>query len=166
MWDDAKFQAFDLETSGTLYTYALQPHRVATNDAWITAVATAAKGSVFGKLMPTKDDLRELLQHAIDNKITLVGWNVAFDIAWLCAYGLYDLAVQVKWLDGMLLWRHLDIEPEYDVTDRTKKRSYGLKAAVREFIPKQAGYEDDVEFHNPPPEAREKLCIGLWRYLS
>lgn len=157
MWDDTKFEAFDLETSGSLYVYALQPHRVKTGDSWITAVGTAMKGNVCGKLDPTADDLRQILQRAIDEKITLVGWNVAFDIAWLCAYGLYDLVMQVKWLDGMLLWRHLEIEPEYEVTARSKKRSYGLKTAVATYFPQHAGYEEAIDFHNPAPEAREKL---------
>lgn len=157
MWDDTKFAAFDVETSGTLPEYALQPHRVNTKDAWITACARAVKGQIWGMLAPGKYELESLLLDAIQNKITLVGWNVAFDAAWCCAYGLTDLAMQVTWLDGMLLLRHLEIEPEYDATSRFKKKSYGLKPTVARFFPEHAGYEADVDFHDPSPESRAKL---------
>ncbi len=161
MWDATKFAAFDFETSGALPEYALQPYRVKTGEAWVTCLGLAGKSHgksrVVGVLAPDKERIRHVLQHAVDDKITLVGWNTAFDIAWCIAYGLEDLVMQVQWLDGMLLWRHLDIEPEYDVTDRNKKRSYGLKTAVATFFPQHAGYEADVDFHDPSPEARAKL---------
>jgi hypothetical protein len=41
------------------------------------------------------------------------------------------------------MWKHATIEPEYDTT---KKKSYGLKSAVAELYPDQAGYEDGVLF--------------------
>jgi DNA polymerase I-like protein with 3'-5' exonuclease and polymerase domains len=97
-----------------------------------------------------------MLQYAIDNDNTIVGWNVTFDAAWLIALGLEDLVMKAKWLDGMLLWRHLTIEPEYDALIG-KKKSYGLKAAVKEFLPAFAGYEEDVDFFDDAPEALEKL---------
>lgn len=161
MWDDTKFAAFDFETSGELPEYALQPHRVATGQAWVTCVGLAGKShgksTVKGVLAPDANRIEHILSCAARDKITLCGWNLVFDIAWCCAYGLEDLVMKVNWLDGMLLWRHLEIEPEYDVTSRNKKRSFGLKAAVVQHFPQQAGYEADIDFHDPSPEARERL---------
>jgi hypothetical protein len=89
----------------------------------------------------------------------VVTWNGVFDIAILIAYGLRDLVYQVKWLDGMLLWKHLDIDPEYDV-DKAKKRSYALKPnAVDAFIPQFADKHghDEVDFHSRDPAELAKL---------
>jgi len=65
--------------------------------------------------------------------------------------------MQVKWLDGMLLLRHLEVEPEYDVTSRNKKKSYGLKATVARYLPQHAGYEEGIDFADTSPEACAKL---------
>jgi DNA polymerase-1 len=157
MWDDSKFMAFDVETAGVLREYGLQPHRVNTEEAWLTSYAIATKGKVRGLLAPSCQILTALLEFAIKHKVTLVGWNVTFDVAWLCAYGLTDLVMQVSWLDGMLLLRHLEIEPEYDVTNRSKRRSYGLKAAVAEAWPEHAGYGEDIDFGATDPASLAKL---------
>jgi len=137
-WDDSAFIAFDFETSGELPEYALQPWRVAQGTAWATSLAWCEKAGksmrIEGGLDPSRDQMEAMLRHAIDNKLTVCGWNVIFDIQWLMAYGLTDLCMQVKWLDGMLLWRHYFIEPEYDA-DAGKKKSYRLKACVAELLP-------------------------------
>lgn len=161
MWDDLRFIAFDFETSGTLPEYALQPWRVRQERAWVTSLAVVQRQEsgisvIAGGLAPTVEQLREFLSAAIRNRQTIVGWNVTFDIGWLIAYGLEDLVMQANWLDGMLLWRHLTIEPEYE-TDRQNKKSYSLKAAVKEFLPKYAGYEEGVQFHDNSNEAKAKL---------
>lgn len=166
MWDDSKYIAFDFETSGTLPEYALQPWRVAQGKAWVTSLATVRKVpndlTVAGGLavgMPHAyllGMIHGFLTEAIDNNWTIVGWNVAFDISWLLAYGFEKEVRQLKFLDGMLLWRHLTIEPEYD-TVRHKKKSYRLKEAVREELPQFAGYEEDVDFHATDPESLAKL---------
>ena len=157
----SRFVAFDFETSGKLPEYALQPHRVKTGESWITCVGLAGMSHdvprVEGFLDPDRARLKYILESAIQEKKILVGWNLTFDIAWCCAYGFTEQVMELSWIDGMLLWRHLEIEPEYDVTDRTKKRSYGLKAAVKEYFPKHGGYEDGVDFHDESPEARAKL---------
>lgn len=159
-WDDAKHIAFDFETSGELPEYALQPWRVAQGQAWATSLAWCQRVptglAVEGGLNPTREMMEAMLRHAIDNKLTICGWNTVFDIQWLLAYGLEDLVFQARWLDGMLLWRHWFIEPEYDM-DRGKKKSYGLKPCVAEVLPQFAGYADDVDFHDEDPEARRKL---------
>ena len=159
-WDDAKMVGFDVETSGTLREYALQPWRVAQGHAWLTCFATAQKvekaivfGGGLGVDVPA---LRTFLETCIANQWRVVGWNLVFDIQWLIAYGLGDLVFQIKWLDGMLLWKHLTVEPEYELA-KHKKKSYGLKACVAEVLPQFAGYEDDIDFHSTDPAELQKL---------
>src|SRR5574343_298504 len=160
MWNDEKFVAFDFETSGALPEYALQPWRVQQGKAWATSLVWARKTEsgfdIQGGIDPTVEMMRQFLEETIAANRTIVGWNTVFDIQWLIAYGLYDLVMKARWLDGMLLWRHFFIEPEYDM-DRGQKRSYGLKNCVAEVLPKFAGYEQEVDFHDPSPEARAKL---------
>lgn len=159
-WRDSSFASFDFETSGKLPEYALQPWRVKTGEAWPTSLATIrtvqSKPVVGGCLNPTKQDMKLFLEEAADTHTRIVGWNTAFDIAWLLAYDLETLVFANKWLDGMLLWRHWFIEPEYDMA-RHHKKSYTLKNWVREFMPKYAGYEEDIDFHNPDLVVRQKL---------
>jgi DNA polymerase I-like protein with 3'-5' exonuclease and polymerase domains len=113
-------------------------------------------GTTHGGLNPTKDDFINMLIYAQENDCTIAGWNVQFDVQWLIAYGLEDEVFKCKFIDGMLLWRHLTIEPEYEATG-SRKKSYGLKAAVAEFLPAFSDYELDIDFHDPSPEARAKL---------
>lgn len=158
-WDDSKFIGFDVETSGSIPEYALQPWRVPSGSAWVTCFAAAGAmlpDKVNGKLNPKVADFRDFLHRCIDSDLTVCGWNITFDVSWLIAYGLEAEVMQVNWLDGMLLYRHYDIEPEYG-TVRHKKKSYGLKPTVAEQWPHLAGYEDDVDFHDPSEEARAKL---------
>lgn len=160
MWDDSRFIAFDTETSGTLPEYALQPWRVRQGQAWLTSLATVRKTPdgllIGGGLAPTPTMLRAFLQEAIDLDLTVVGWNTAFDIGWLLAHGFEAEVFRLRWLDGMLLWRHAFIEPEYDTT-KGSRRSYGLKQCVAEVLPRFAGYQEDVDFHDPDPAERRKL---------
>ena len=155
-----KFVSFDFETSGELPEYALQPWRITQGKAWATSLAWVWRPGnrlvAGGGLNPTVDMMRGLLEDCVTNKRTLVGWNTAFDIAILIAYGLEELVMRCKFLDGVLLWRHFDLEPEYE-TDRSKKRSYGLKTYVKEHLKWMAGYEEEIDFHDPSPEARRKL---------
>lgn len=160
VWDDSRFKAFDFETSGELPEYALQPWRVAQQKSWATSLVwcekTPSNIEFGGGLEPTRDMMGDFLSDCVKRKQRVVGWNTVFDISWLLAYGLDDLVMQVKWLDGMLLWRHYFIEPEYEEKGPNRK-SYGLKACVAEVLPQFAGYEEDVDFHDPSPAARKKL---------
>ena len=160
MWHNDKFVAFDFETSGEKPEYALQPWRVAQGKAWATSLVTLRKtadGHVLGGgLHPTRQMMEAFLDDAIEHRRTIVGWNTVFDIQWLIAYGLYDKVMRCRWLDGMLLWRHYFIEPEYDM-DRSKKRSYGLKACVAEVLPDHAGYEAEIDFHSTDPADLARL---------
>lgn len=159
IFDRKKYISFDIESSGTLPEYALQPFRHLTNDAWLTSYAvTYDDGSIKseGCLFPTKEIIESVLDKAIDNNLTIVGWNTSFEVAWCIAYGLYDKVIQIKWLDAMLLWKHLTVTPEYDV-DSKKKKSFGLKDAVREFLPEWGNYEDGVDYHSTDEANLKKL---------
>lgn len=159
-WNDDKFVAADFETSGEYPEYALQPWRILQGKAWATSLVWVRKvpGSlkIDGGLLPDRETIRRCLVEAAEAKRTIVGWNLVYDIAVFLAYGLEEEVFACNWLDGMLLWRHAVIEPEYE-TDKGKKKSYGLKAAVAEFLPDHAGYEEGVDFHSTDPEEMKKL---------
>jgi DNA polymerase I-like protein with 3'-5' exonuclease and polymerase domains len=164
IWDDSKIVAFDFEASGELPEYALQPWRLAQGTFWATSISVIRHEQqrlvpFKSKLFPDFGDMLAFLATAVREDWTVVGWNLVYDISILVAYGLGDLVHQVKWLDGMLLWRHLFMEPEYEM-DRSKKRSYRLKPdAVAEFLPEMAGYNDDVDFHSTGPDELKKLQL-------
>lgn len=162
-FDVAQHIAFDFESSGVKPEYALQPWRIPYGETWATSLAIVQRFSdgrapiTMGGLNPTVDDMRAFLQYAIDNKLRIVGWNTVFDITVLMGYGLTDLVMRCKWLDGMLLWRHAFIEPEYEATSFTQRKSYSLKPCVAELWPQFASYAEDVDFHDESPAARAKL---------
>lgn len=158
-WDDSRMIGFDFETSGKEHEYALQPWRIAQGATWATNLVWARKSPslVENHLFPDHDHMERMLLQAIQEDATLVGWNTTFDVSILIAYGFKDLVTQVKWLDGMLLWRHLSIEPEYEISTAYNRKSYSLKDAVKEFFPKHGGYEDDVDFHATDRASLKKL---------
>jgi len=176
-WDQLKCVPADLETSGEIThhdehgepqsAYALQPWRYAQGKAWITSGSLLrldpAKGLVkhFSQLFPTPDQLLTLLQEVVDNDWTILGWNIAFDISWLMAMGPAheDLCLRIRWLDGMLIWRHFDIEPEYEfAAAKHKKKSYALKpAAMQTWLPGVPLHNDGVKFHSTDPDDLKRL---------
>lgn len=153
-----KLLAFDVETWGTQPTYGLQPFRARTGEAWLTsyALASFAGGRVKtgGKVQPTVSDLEAFLRTAARAGVHIVGWNTAFDVAWLIALGLRDLVYTNKWLDGMLLYKHLTAKPKI-----LGRPSYSLKSAVAEFFPEHAGYEAGVDFGDMTPEGVAKRLV-------
>ena len=164
---ELKLCAFDVETSGTLPEFSLQPWRVRQGKAWLTALAwvwredgaTHHGGSLLRDLTEGQTMIHTMLEWAVETGHILVGWNVLFDLAWLYAYAENDPAIlklldQTRFWDAMLLWRHLDIEPEYE---HKQGRSYSLKAAVPLFFPKHAGYEADIDYHGTDPAELLKL---------
>lgn len=159
-WIDSEYVAFDFETSGRLPEFALQPWRVKNGDAWITSIAWVYREDgvtkTGGCIDPDPLFIAGFLAWCIENGRTLVGWNVVFDIQWLLALGLDRLVQRCRFVDGMLMWRHLEIEPEYETT-RPSKKSYSLKTAVKEHMPKYGGYEEGIDFHSQDPADREKL---------
>lgn len=182
IWDDRHVVAMDYETSGVRPEYALQPWRIPRGDTWVTSMAWvwpyAGQLMSDGAIKPLAEVTEQFLLRAVIDKLVVCTWNAAFDISVAMALGYTDLCHHVRWLDGMLLWRHLDIEPERD--EDGPKKSYGLKAYVREKLPEAAGYEEDVNFHVDSPEALVKLheynvadcaltlraCKDLWGALT
>lgn len=152
--------AFDVETRGVDdYRHALQPYRLRSEKAELTSSALAWVQDGKLKTTATRDPdaqhHRKMLEWAIENNITLVGWNMAFDAAWLCAQGLSDLVMQAKWLDAMLLWQHLEREPEYEM-GAAKRRKWSLKAAVARYFPEYANYEEGIDFDDMSEEMVRK----------
>ena len=146
LFDDRSIISFDIETASNDAAeplFALQPWRLKQGKARITSYAAKHNGKLIGALNPTIEDFERMLRHAIKNDIYILGWNVVFDASWLIAAGLRDLVLKAKWLDGMLIMKHALCEPEYE---NSKPRSYGLKAAVAELFPDEAGYEENVSF--------------------
>lgn len=161
MIDPRTLQSFDVETAGKQDLYALQPCRARTDDAWLTSCAFSRYTLDGGKhtaahRYPNLDLLREWLIWAAENKIHVVCWNSAFDVAWLIALGLREEVLPVKWLDGMLIQRHMENEPRYRPAG---KLSMGLKACVERRWPEKAGYDEGVTFNPQTEEEWEKLLF-------
>ena len=155
------YLGFDIETSGELPEYALQPWRLQQGKAWITTAAISWRNkdsgmSSAGAIAPSADWFRVVLERAIAKEMRVVTWNGTFDMTWMIALGLGDLVDRVHWLDAMLMWKHLDLTPSFYDRDHT----YALKGeggAAGQFAPSFVGYEDEVDYHDPSPEARQKL---------
>lgn len=176
-WDDARMVAADLEASGRLPEYALQPWRFPRGDAWVTSASLIRHDGRqlsphISQLFPQRELLKQMLVDAIENGWVVIGWNLAYDISVLMSFGqdIEDLCFKVKWVDGMLLWRHLDIEPEYEFQSKKHlKKSYSLKGytdpagrffpgAVQEFLPPEwHGLDEDVDFHATDEASLAKL---------
>lgn len=176
--DPAQWVGYDVESSGRLPEFALQPW---SDDAFLTSFATAARdvdtGKIHTEVYPTlgggiklnthptdpvfdqrmRFQCEEFLHKAIMQKKYILGWNTAFDASWLIKMGFRDLVMEAKWVDAMLMWKHLSRIPESDKTMHNRKK-YGLKQAVAEFLPQHAGYEEDVDFHSfkPPVVAKRR----------
>jgi DNA polymerase I-like protein with 3'-5' exonuclease and polymerase domains len=156
-----RLAGFDVETWGTDPAYALQPFRVRTGDAWLTAAVFKAEGSTGLKALRSPkmvEKLRCCLKWAAKNNVTVVGWNTSFDCAWLIALGLREEVFACKWLDAMLLYKHIAQHPTFESYDtRVQAISFGLKAAVAQYLPDRAGYEKDVDFGASDPEILARL---------
>lgn len=145
--------AFDIETSGDLREYALQPFRATQGTGRITSAAWAwGQSQTNGALNPSLERLAKLLRTSAEQGRTIVCWNTSFDVAWLIASGLRDEVFACQWADAMLMLRHLEVQPEF-----CGKQAFGLKPTVARYLPEHAGYEQDVDFFDESPEARAKL---------
>ncbi len=165
-----KLAAFDVETAGTLQEYSLQPFRVRNSDAWLTSYVVTvmqdgAPCSIVKSLScePLRQaagiaGIRSFLVQCAERGITVVGWNTPFDAAWLIALGLRDEVFACDWLDAMLLYRHLSVEP---MLKGQRPKSYGLKEAVATFYPAEAGYEEGIDFQATDAESvRRRLAYN------
>lgn len=159
-WDYELYVAGDYETSGKLPEYALQPWRFPKGDAWVTSLAwvwrEGDQTKIDGGLDPSKMETARMIEFILDTGRILVGWNLVYDLSIMIALGFEKWAHQIRCFDGMLAWRHLEIEPEYEMTGPSKK-SYSLKNAVREFIPAHADYEEGINYHGTDPAELARL---------
>lgn len=162
IYDPELWVAFDVETSGVIPEYALQPW---SPKGHLTSYAlagwqphTCLKKADVSARVPDLPRIQQLLEIWAKTKTPVVGWNMAFDVAWLISLGFRDLVMQITWLDGMTFWRHLTRFPESD-KNRTSRKSYRLKDCVAEFIPEQAGYDDGVDFHGMSEDAVRKRLL-------
>jgi DNA polymerase I-like protein with 3'-5' exonuclease and polymerase domains len=182
--DPKQWIAFDVETSGLLDEHALQPW---ADNSWLTSFATArvSSGVIKTSVFPSdssaakaedfeyhlKSALENFVESALQPATIVVGWNVAFDAAWLIKYGYRKEVMRINWLDGMSLWKHCVRVPE-STLPQAKRKSFGLKAAVGEFLPAFAGYDDGVSFHDMDDAAIDarlkynKLDAGLTLRLT
>lgn len=165
MIDPTNIMAFDVETKGNRPNYGLQPWRAVTGDAWITTCATASwydgKITAAGYERPSPEFLMGVLNIAAELGRYVVCWNAPFDVAWLLAYGrlkpelgIRELVYRTKWIDGLLLYRHVINAPRFKPEGRV---SLSLKPAVAKFLPRFAGYEEDIDYDDESPENIAKL---------
>ena len=150
--------AVDIETIGEKPEYALQAYRYDGEQTRIRAISYAWVDETDGLkthsiLDPTAEDMWAFFELYKDRM--WVGWNVCFDVSWFLAAGL-DIVSNLKWLDAMLLWRHVVVEPESDEV-KGKKKSYALKAAMKEFYPEYADFKDFEDFQTTDPEKLKLL---------
>lgn len=111
----------------------------------MTSFAASEGSQVWGTLAPSREYLRGFLETQARHGTRIVGWNTPFDVAWLIALGLREEVYKCKWLDAMLLWRHLCVRPDFAVPEGAKQ-SFSLKNAVRQYCPKYSDYEKDISF--------------------
>lgn len=138
-----KLCGFDLETPQDEPSWGLQPWRARTDGATIKSVAVYfSDGSNKTVRMPTKAWLKDFLRFCADAKITLVGWNLLFDIAWLHAIGLTKEVNACTWMDALLLLKRVDGWKNRELGGK----GYGLKTEVARRWPEHADYGlgDDV----------------------
>lgn len=138
-----KLAALDIECPQDDPAHGLQPWRARTGQAIIKSVAVYFDdGRSKAVRMPSKEWLRDFLQLCAARKITLVGWNVQFDVAWLHAIGLTREVNACTWMDAMLLLKRLDGWMNREMGGK----GYGLKGEVAKRWPEHADYNigDDV----------------------
>ncbi len=161
--DPSKLIALDLETGGDAPLFGLQPWRLPQGTAKIKSYALAWYGpdgtvQQAGKLWPSREDIRAVLDRIAASGRYCVTWNGAFDIAWLVADGLFPETWKINWLDGMLLWRHWMVEPEYD-ENRNQKRSYNLATAIQSWFPGHGDFKEFEDFDAVDEESLKQLLV-------
>ena len=165
LWADLNPTAFDFETTGTLPEYALQPWRMAQVESdgltrfSLTSLAVYPDYANVTGLYPSRGLCHDFLIEAHMSKRYIVGWNTIFDIQCLLALGLEAEVMRCRWLDGMLLWKHAVVEPEYEMT-RAQKQHFKLKGpggVVALLWPGEENYGEGIDFHDPTPAKRAEL---------
>jgi DNA polymerase I-like protein with 3'-5' exonuclease and polymerase domains len=148
------FIGLDIETAGTQDhpEYALQPYRVKTGEARITAISVVDEDdkTLYSQLEPRQQDIEDMLWELRCNaygpntaNAVYVGWNTIFDLAFLIAYGQEDVIRQLTWADGMVMRRALE-----NHSNQTQAGEWGLKNTVRKYLPEYADYEAEIKERN------------------
>lgn len=156
-----KLCGFDLETPSDDPSWGLQPWRARTDGATIKSVAMYREDA--GQLvqqMPTKEFLKQFLESSARQGITLVGWNLLFDIAWLHAIGLTKEVNACTWMDAMLLLKRVDGWKNRELGGK----GYGLKTEVARRWPEHADYglgEDVTKVPQTEEEWKRLLDYNL-----
>lgn len=156
---NTQVMGFDFETQTSVPGGGLQPWRLRSGESWISAVAFTRGESSQGQLYPKASTVKTVLTKAVEQDLYVCGWNITFDCSLLIGMGMQDLAFQIKWLDAMLLWRHLVVEPEGEDVPQNKRKSYSLENAVKEFFPAEAGFKDFKNFQTRDAAELQQLLF-------
>lgn len=152
-----RWRGLDIETQGDKPLYGLQPHRLISGEAVISAISVAGEESILGKLYPSVSFIRKLLVFSSKQKLPLVGWNTAFDVSWLIAAGLEEEVFACQWLDAMLFWKHWINEPTDEFTPKAQRQSFSLAAALKQYFPDQADFKEFEDFDATDEESLKQL---------
>lgn len=137
-----KLCGLDIETPQGIREYSLQPWRVRTGQATIKTIALYSEDKAVKRRIanPSRGTLIELLDECIERSYVMAGWNLVFDVSWLCAYDLVPYLKKLKWLDGMLLLKR------YNPWQSKEEGGigFGLKENVRAVWPEHEEYAIDA----------------------
>lgn len=137
-----KLCGLDIETPQGIKEYSLQPWRVRTGQATIKTIALYSEDKAVRRRIanPSRSTLIELLEECADHAYVMAGWNLVFDVSWLCAYDLIPYLKKLKWLDGMLLLKR------YNPWQSKEEGGigFGLKENVSATWPDLAAYAIDA----------------------
>lgn len=137
-----KLCGLDIETPQGIKEYSLQPWRVRTGQATIKTIALYSEDKAVRRRIanPSRSTLIELLEECADHAYVMAGWNLVFDVSWLCAYDLVPYLKKLKWLDGMLLLKR------YNPWQSKEEGGigFGLKENVSATWPDLAAYAIDA----------------------
>lgn len=137
-----KLCGLDIETPQGIREYSLQPWRVRTGQATIKTIALYSEDKAVKRRIanPSRGTLIELLEECTEHAYVMAGWNLVFDVSWLCAYDLVPYLKKLKWLDGMLLLKR------YNPWQSKEEGGigFGLKENVRAVWPEHGEYAIDA----------------------
>lgn len=117
--------ALDIETEpkeGYPAEYALQPWRYLEQSAQISCISVARNN---GEALLRTNNYRELL-HGLRG-MTIYGWNLVFDVAWLIAMGYWPEIKAINWVDTMILWKWIDNSQKKEFYNRGWALTDGAK---------------------------------------
>lgn len=131
-----KFYGLDIETWGDEPGAPLEPFRVLQGKARITAISVVDEegNKILSVLEPSPGEMQKALHYVEQEQGAIVAWHQIFELGWLYAAGI-DTS-RVGWYDAKLMNQFINNQPDrYD---------YGLKRAVKDYLPAYGGYEESV----------------------